>query len=105
MNPFRDRPLGSHKADPLETDTYSYNTARMSYGLERSRLGLIARPSETNRYSFTPYGGKVAGLFCRLQAHTFRGELAAFKGPLAALPVGFCIVLTRVDDQPDDLIH
>jgi hypothetical protein len=105
VNGFRNRDLRTHVADLLETDTYSYAAARMTYDLKRLRLkGLIARPPGTNRYFLTPYGWKVARLFSRLEARVFRPALTAFNQSPAALPDGFSAALKRVDDQLDDLI-
>lgn len=105
VNGFRNRDLRSNVADLLETDSYSYTAARMTYDLKRLRLkGLIARPPGTNRYFLTPYGWKVARLFSRLEARVFRPAVTAFSRSTAALPPGLCAALKRVDDQLDDLI-
>jgi hypothetical protein len=106
VNGFRNRDLRPHVAALLETDTYSYTAARMTYDLKRLRLkGLIARPPGTNRYFLTPYGWKVARLFSRLDARVFRPAMAAFNESKAALPPTLCAALRRVDEQIDDLIY
>jgi hypothetical protein len=106
VNGFRNRDLRSHVADLLETDTYCYTAARMTYDLKRLRLkGLIARPPGTNKYFLTPYGWKLARLYSRLEARVFRPVLTAFKQSPAALPEGLCAALKRVDAQLDRLIN
>lgn len=106
VNGFRNRDLRSQVADLLETDTYAYTAARMTYDLKRLRLkGLIARPPGTNTYFLTPYGWKVARLFSRLEARVFRPALTAFSKTPASLPAGLCEALNKVDHQLDDLIH
>jgi hypothetical protein len=106
VNGFRNRDLRCHVADLLETDTYSYTSARMTYDLKRLRLkGLIARPPGTNRYFLTPYGWKVARLFSRLEARVFRPAMTAFNGFPVALPPTLSAALNRVDAQLDDLIN
>lgn len=70
---FHNHHLRQHVVDLPGVSVAEYTSNQMSYDLRRLRLkGLICRPPKTNRYFVTPYGGKVARLFSRLDAGGFR---------------------------------
>ena len=100
------RDLRGLVADLLGVTTEPYTASQMTYDLRRLRLkGLIFRPPKTNRSFVTPYGGKVARLFSRLEARVFRPAMAMFTANNAVLPFPLRQALDRVDAQLDLLIY
>jgi hypothetical protein len=78
----------------------------MTYDPRRLRLkGLIYRPPGRNRYFVTPYRGKVARFFSRLDAQVLGPAMAKFTAKDAVLPFPLRRALNHVDEQLDELIY
>jgi hypothetical protein len=83
-----------------------YSSSQASYDLRRlMRKGLIHRRPKTNLYVVTPYGWKVARLFCRLDARILRPASVAFTQASTVDPhPSLAQALARVDSELDRLI-
>ena len=83
-----------------------YSSSQTSYDLKRlMRKGLIHRRPKTNLYVVTPYGWKVARLFCRLEARVLRPASVAFTHTPGVDPhPKLAQALARVDSELDRLI-
>jgi hypothetical protein len=83
-----------------------YSSSQASYDLRRlMRKGLIHRRPKTNLYIVTPYGWKVARLFCRIEARILRPTSVAFEPGSTLEPhPRLAQALARVDNELDRLI-
>lgn len=106
VNGVRNRELRPIVAQLLGKDLDSYTAGQMTYDLRRlCRKGILFRQSGANRYFLTPYGWKIARLFCRLEARVFRPALTAFDPSSPALPYPkLSAALREVDRQFELLI-
>jgi hypothetical protein len=99
---FQNRDLRAQVARLLGVQFADYSATQMSYDLRRlRRKGLIFRPPGIRRYFLTPWGWKVARVFCRLEARVFRPAIAAFGDEPSALPRP---LLQKVDAELDQLV-
>jgi len=103
---FHNRHRREYVVDLLGVTSPPYTASQRPYDLRRLRLqGLLFRPPKTHRYFLTPYGGKIARLFARLEARVFRPAVAMFTSTDAVLPFPLRASLQRVDAPLDELIY
>lgn len=106
LNGFRHRHRREHVAALLGSGLDDYTPNQMTCDLRRLlRPGIICRQQGTSRYFLTPPGGKLSGLFARLEARVFRPARAAFGDDVTGLPPPLRNALRQVDSEPDALIQ
>lgn len=102
---FRNRDLRTRVAALLGLSLEQYTRNQMTYDLRRLRLkGLVARISETQRYTVTTFGLQVAMLFSKLYLRVLRIGTGQLELPADRLPPQLHRALVTLDREITKLI-